>query len=139
MKLSYKVAAVAAPLAIITFLLSRVIWPDLPGMVSPAAEQLPFFLFLSAMESVSFGLGVAFVVFGWQKLQVAGDRSTLTKLSFASVTWFLVSWWPHDNMHRVNGMDDYWGLLRIEFLFHFTLMVCGGILALYVWRQITRQ
>ncbi|HEV8224498.1 MAG TPA: hypothetical protein VGP74_04510, partial [Rubrobacteraceae bacterium] len=42
--------------------------------------------------------------------------------------WFLVSWWPHDNLHIHNG-EDLQGLLYIEYGFHVTLMLAGIVLA----------
>jgi hypothetical protein len=140
MKASGKIVLVAVPLAIVTFLLGRVIWPDLSDMAMPTVTQLPFFIFLSALESLSFGLGVAFAMFGWPYLRsVAGQGRTLRRMAFFAITWLLVSWWPHDNMHRVNGMGDFAGLLRIEYLFHFTLMIAGFVLAVFFWKLITES
>lgn len=129
---------VAVPLAISTFILSRVIWPDPAGMVGPGPSLLPHFIFISALESLSFGLGVAFAFFGWQKFSRAITADRLSTASFVAATWLMVSWWPHDNMHRVNGMDNYAGLIRIEYLFHVTLIVASFTLALYFWRQLSR-
>jgi hypothetical protein len=47
---------------------------------------------------------------------------------YLAIGWFLVSWWPHDNMHIHNG-NDLQGLLYIEYGFHVTLMAGGLILA----------
>ncbi len=47
---------------------------------------------------------------------------------YLSVGWFLVSWWPHDNLHIHNGMDLQ-GLLYIEYGFHVTLIVAALVLA----------
>ena len=140
MKTKYKFILVALPLAIISFFLSRVIWPEPIGMVGPEASLIPHFIFLSALESVSFGIGVAFALFGWLKVRASGTgQSKLNIAAFVSATWFLVSWWPHDNMHRVNGMNDFAGLLRIEYLFHLTLIIAGGIIALFLWKQISNS
>ena len=140
MKTHYKFALVAAPLAIIAFLLSRVIWPDIAGMQGPEPSLIPHFIFLSALESVSFGIGVAFAIFGWPfVLRVMPQHKILSVVAFISIVWMLVSWWPHDNMHRINGMDNFTGLLRIEYTFHFTLILAGFILAMYFWKQIARN
>ena len=40
---------------------------------------------------------------------------------YLSIGWFLVSWWPHDNLHIHNG-DEYG--------FHVTLIIAAGVLAL---------
>jgi hypothetical protein len=135
MKTSYKIALVAAPVAIISFLLSRVIWPDAAGALSPVGIQLPLFIFLAVLESISLGVGVGFLLFGWPILRRA-QADKLTLAAFLTSLWFLISWWPHDNMHRVNGMSDLNGLLRIEYLFHFTLLLGGFVIAAYIWRQL---
>ena len=140
MKTKYKFILVALPLAIISFLLSRVIWPEPIGMIGPEASLIPHFIFLSALESISFGIGVAFAIFGWMKVRASlMAQSKLNIAAFVSATWFLVSWWPHDNMHRVHAVNDFAGLLRIEYLFHFTLIIAGGIVALFLWRQISNN
>ena len=140
MKTKYKFILVALPLAIISFLLSRVIWPEPIGMVGPEASLIPHFIFMSALESISFGIGVAFALFGWMRLRASlMGQNKLNVAAFVSTTWFLVSWWPHDNMHRVNGMNDFGGLLRIEYIFHFTLIIAGGIIALFLWKQISNS
>ncbi len=139
MKASYKVAAITIPLATITFILGRIIWPDpAVGAMMPTASQLPFFIFLSVLESIAFGLGVSFAVFAWPHLKNAlPQEKTLSMLAFISITWMLISWWPHDNMHRVNGMNMA-GLLRIEYTFHFTLILAGLIVAWYFWKLVSK-
>ena len=102
----------------------------------PSSAQLPFFMFLSALESVAFGVGMAFLIFGWpmvSKLQGADKKDI--KMSFIAISWLLISWWPHDNMHRVNG-ENLAGLLRIEFMFHFTLILAALVLAYTCWKQL---
>ncbi|TSC85598.1 MAG: amino acid adenylation domain-containing protein [Parcubacteria group bacterium Gr01-1014_8] len=137
MKTQYKFAFVAVPLAIIAFALSRVIWPDPAGMAGPSSSLIPHFIFLGALESLSFGLGVAFLIFGWSRVVAAlPENNALATASFVAIAWMLISWWPHDNMHRVNGMEDFAGLLRIEYIFHFTLMISAFIVVLYLWKSL---
>ncbi len=135
MKTSYKFALVAIPLAVAAFLLGRILWPDVPGAMMPTAGQLPFFIFLSALESLAFGIGVAFLLFGWAALQRSGRTDVFTRLALIATAWLIASWWPHDNMHRVNGLDMA-GLLKIEYTFHFTLILSGFIVAAYLWREL---
>jgi hypothetical protein len=70
-----KVALVTALFAVPAMALGQVIWPLAPGSPEPTAGQLPFFLFLAVFEALTFGLGIS----------------------------FLVSWWPHNNLHTHNG------------------------------------
>ena len=134
-----KIALVAVPLAILSFSLSFVIWPNPVGVAVPGAHLVPYFMIVSAFESVAFGVGVALLIFGWPLLQRLGATGHLAAAAFVSAVWSLISWWPHDNMHRVNGMDNFNGLLRIEYMFHVTLIVAGFIVAAYLWRLMSQE
>ena len=136
MKISYKIATVVVPVSIVAFILSRVIWPDPVGVIGPDASLVPHFMFIGALEAISFGFGIAFLVFGWLHFRGRIRESYLSTATFIAVGWLLVSWWPHDNMHRVNGMENYAGLIRIEYMFHLTLILAGLTLAVYLWRQL---
>jgi len=59
----------------------------------------------------------------------------VTLPAYLAIGWYLVNWWPHDNLHLVNGVY-LWGLLGIEYGFHFTLMVAAGVLAFFFYRVI---
>ena len=124
-----KVALVTALFAIPAMALGQVIWPPAPGGPEPTAGQLPFFLLLALFEALTFGLGVSFLLFGFAPLRRAlGGPSWRTWAAYLAIGWFLVSWWPHDNMHIHNG-SDLQGLLYIEYGFHVTLMLAGLVLA----------
>ena len=56
-------------------------------------------------------------------------------MTFIATAWLLISWWPHDNMHKHNGMDLA-GLLRIDYLFHVSMMVAGAVLAYSLVRAL---
>ena len=115
--------------AIPAFFLGKVIWSDNPTMPMPTSGQLPFFIFLSIVESLTFGLGVSFAIFGYSLVKKVSQKLKLkVTLSYISIIWLLVSWWPHDNLHRVNGMNMQ-GLLYIEYGFHLTLIIASLILA----------
>ena len=122
-------------LAVATFLLGRVIWPDPAAVVMPSSAQLPYLIGVSIIESLAFGIGVAFIVSTWGFMR---GRDTWDWLTVIAATWLLVSWWPHDNMHRVNGME-YWGLIRIEWMFHFTLIIAGILVASFIWKKFAMR
>ena len=124
--------ALTVVLALGTFLLSRVVWPDIAGMPMPDSAQLPFLMGVSAIESIAFGIGVVFLVSMWRFMR---GRDVWDWLTIISATWLLVSWWPHDNLHRTMAMGDYWQLVRIEWAFHFTLIVAGVIVASFIWKK----
>jgi hypothetical protein len=124
-----KVALITAAFAVPAMALGQVIWPPAPGGPEPTAGQFPFFIFLAAFEAVTFGLGVSFLLFGFAPLKRAlGGPPWRTWVAFIAIGWFLISWWPHDNMHIHNG-NDLQGLLYIEYGFHVTLMASAVILA----------
>jgi hypothetical protein len=129
MKPWMKVLAVTVLVAAPAMMLGPVIWPPAEVGPEPTAGQFPFFLFLAAFEALTFGLGVSFLLFGFAPLKWAlGGSSWRTWVAYLAVGWFLVSWWPHDNMHIHTGTDMQ-GLLYIEYGFHVTLMASAVILA----------
>ena len=129
MKPWVKVALVTALFAVPATALGKVIWPPAVGGPEPSAGQFPFFILLAVFEVLSFGLGVSFLLFGFAPLRRAVGGSTWrTWAIYLSIGWFLVYWWPHDNLHIHNG-NDLQGLLYIEYGFHVTLMIAGIVLA----------
>lgn len=115
--------------AIPAFLTGRMIWPPDPAVPDPTSAQLPFFMILSVFESLSFGLGIAFLTLGWPYVKkITGKSRTLSILTFLSIGWYMVNWWPHDNLHIHNGMNLQ-GLLYIEYGFHVTMIIAAIILA----------
>jgi hypothetical protein len=123
---------------VVSFALGRVIWPDPPGSSLPD-DLFPFFVLVSLVESIGFGLGLAFLVLGLSWVRRAGTGNPLAVVTYVSMVWMLVSWWPHDNLHRVLAHTDYRGLLRIEFGFHVTLIFAASVLALFVARVLATR
>ena len=125
MKSWIKILLVTLLFGIPAFIAGPLIWPP---VVAPESRLLPFFLLLSLIESFTFGLGIAFLLFGWPQLQQRSFGSRpLTWAMFISIAWLLLSWWPHDHLHAVNKTQE--GLLFIEYGFHLTLFIGGAILA----------
>ena len=77
-----------------------------------------------------------FLIFGYPLLKRVGRSRTLTLLAYLAIGWYLVNWWPHDNLHLLIGVNNLWGLLWIEYGFHFTMMVAAAVLALFFYRVI---
>lgn len=128
MKPWVKVFLVTALVAVPAMALGQVIWPPAADSPEPTAGQLPFFIFLAAVEAITFGLGVSFLLFGFGPLRRAVGSSGRAWAMYLSIGWLLVSWWPHDNLHLHHGLDLQ-ALLYIEFGFHVTLMAAGLVLA----------
>ncbi len=129
MKTWIKVALVSALFAVPAMALGQLIWPPDPANPTPSGGQLPFFILLSVFEAVAFGLGISFLLFGFRPLLRLARGSRLRAWAmYLSIGWFLVSWWPHDNLHLHNGFDLQ-GLLYIEYGFHVTLIVAALVLS----------
>jgi hypothetical protein len=123
-----KIIFISLLVGIPAYFLGKVIWP--PDLLTPVPNQahLPYFIFLSIMESLAFGGGIGFIIFGWPSVKkFAGGLNLRAAPIFIALSWMLISWWPHDNLHAHNGLDPQ-GLLYIEYGFHFTTMLAGFIL-----------
>jgi hypothetical protein len=107
--------------------LGPIIWPPAPE-VQPTQAQLPYLIVLSAIEALTAGFGIAFIAYGWPLIRkAAGKKRILAGTMYVAISWLLVSWWPHDNMHIHNAMNID-GLIVIEYLFHVTLMIAAVVL-----------
>jgi hypothetical protein len=104
------------------------LWPVPPGASQPPSGLLPLFIVLMLVESASFGLGVAFLIFGRPLLDRMGRSPRLTTAAYLAIAWLLVNWWPHDNLHRMTN-GDWSRLVLVEYGFHLPLMLAGAVLA----------
>jgi hypothetical protein len=133
MKPWLKVLLVTLLVAVPALPLGQMLWPtpaDVTTGTGGMPAYVPFLILISVFEALSLGLGVAFLAFGLPLVRRIGVWSpALTWATFLSITWFLVSWWPHDGFHRSLGVNM-WGLVAIEYAFHVTLIGAGVILAL---------
>ncbi|GAA4573462.1 hypothetical protein [Planotetraspora kaengkrachanensis] len=127
-------ASAAGTSALATFALSRVVWPDPPGAITPSDDLLPYFLILSVVEALFFGAGVAYAIVGAPVARHTAKPTRPAWALYVSVCFMLLSWWPHDNLHRVLDHHDFAGLARIEYLFHVPLMAGAACVALYTLR-----
>lgn len=130
MKTWIKVLIITFVVGIPAFFIGPLLWTPHPD-VKPTPVQFPFFMFLSAVESLALGIGVAFLIFGWPLVKKASsDAKNRTLAMYISIAWLLVSWWPHDNWHIHNGLNEQ-GLLYIDYTFHMTIIITSFILAYY--------
>jgi hypothetical protein len=129
MKTWLKVLLITLVVAAPAFVLGPIIWPPDPHTPAPAGLQLVLLMVLAALESLAFGLGMAFISYGLPLVRrLASPSRAHAWMAFSATAWLLISWWPHDNMHIHNG-GDLAGMLVIEYLFHVSLMVAGALLA----------
>jgi hypothetical protein len=138
MKTRLKVLIVTLLFAVPAFLLGPVIWPPNPNGPMPTPEQIPFFIVLSVFDALIFGLGIAFIAFGWPIVRrVTAGSKVQAWATYISIAYLLVSWWPHLNLHTSVGMDLQ-GLLYIDYGFHLPLMVSVAIVA-YTFLHLLRR
>ncbi|MBI3379158.1 hypothetical protein HY029_00185 [Candidatus Gottesmanbacteria bacterium] len=120
---------VTIPIAVIAFVVTPNVWHSPMGLPEPTPSQLPFFIILTIFESVSLGLGVSFLLFGYSIVKNVSKNSKFVVWSlYLSTSWFLLNWWVHDGLHKVNGMNLQ-GLLYIEYGFHVTMITMAALAA----------
>ena len=103
-------------------------------MPSPTGQLFALFVGVAIVEALAFGVGGAFLVFGRPMLSQASSNPRGAKTVHVSIAWLLMNWWPHDNLHRANGMDMI-GLVKIEWAFHVTLIIATFFVARFFWER----
>jgi hypothetical protein len=99
---------------------------------------MPFFMLVSLFEALALGLGVSFLIFGLPLVRsVSAHSKHRAWLMYLGISWALVSWWPHGNLHMSNG-DNMQRLLYIEYSFHVTLVISAAIVA-YCFLSLLRE
>ena len=88
--------------AALAFSLTFVIWPHPAGAPVPPAGLMPVFIGLGIVDALAFGVGVAFLIFGFPVLARIGGTGPLTWAAYLGIGWSLVSWWPHLNMRETS-------------------------------------
>lgn len=138
MKTWLKVLLVTLLFGVPAFFLAPRIWPMSSDWPAPTSQQFPFFVLIAILDSLTFGLGIAFLFFGWPIVQrVANMSETLARVLYIVIAFLLLSWWPHDNLHSMVGTNMQ-GLLYIEYGFHVSHMLGAAILA-YSFLKLFRR
>ncbi len=127
-----KTIIITAVVAVITLVLSPKIFINAPDLPEPSSFQLPFFIVLAVIESLSIGYALAFLLVNWKRAKEQGK-----KLVHVALFWLIGSWWVHDGLHRMNG-HDLGGLLKIEYGFHVTLIIAAVSVALHFLKQLDK-
>ena len=126
MKTWVKVALVTALFAVPAMALGKVIWPPAPGG-GAIGGTVPLLHLACGVRGFDVRPGHLLPPLRFRSPAAAVGATWRAWAIYLSVGWFLVSWWPHDNLHIHNG-DDLQGLY-IEYGFHVTLMLAGIVLA----------
>ena len=110
------------------------IWPPAAG--TPLGHVPPVIVIVSLFEGASFALGAVFLVIGGRLLGIAGRWTPLTGAAYASIAWLLMSWWPHDGLHRSGFGRTFAGLATIDMAFHTTLILGTAVVTVFFIRAI---
>lgn len=121
----------------VAFLAGPKLWPMAPSVPEPPSALLPFYIVLSALESLAFGFAVAFAAFGWPAIRRLPLSPWVNKSLFVTLCWFMGNWWMHDNLHMHIALDMN-RLLYIEYGFHISMLACALILTVGLVRLATR-
>lgn len=108
----------------------RAMWPwDEPAGEQPTGILLPLFMMLGVFEAVALGLAISFLVYGRHLIAKLAAPGWRFNALYFGVAWALGNWWFHDSLHMITGFNLA-GLLIIEYAFHVTLIIAGGLVAL---------
>ncbi|WKZ37054.1 MAG: hypothetical protein QY332_03835 [Anaerolineales bacterium] len=106
---------------------------------TPEGMQRMLFMLLTAIQSLAFGFGFAFLLFGREAVRsFLPAEGGLGLAVYLAIAWSLLSWWPHTNLHQTHNPDNISGLLTIEYGFHVTL-IFGAVVIAYVVLTRSRQ
>ena len=119
------------------FSLTLVLWPLPPGMVLPPENLIPFFAFMIAAESFSFGLGIAFLIFGFPLVRRLAASRLAAWGGYLGIAWLFMNWWPHESFHRTTLSTQFTRMIWIQYGFHLTLILAAGLVA-YFFAEVAR-
>ncbi len=130
----YVVLALVAIWTVASVPIGLAIWPPAAGM--PPTQLLPVIALVGLFEGAAFALGVVFLVFGGRVLRAAGRWTQLTSAAYAGIAWLLMSWWPHDGLHRSGFGRTIAGVAAIDIAFHTTLILGTAAVTVFFIRAI---
>src|SRR6266545_2087306 len=106
MKTWLKILLITLGTAVLTFVLSPIIWPPDPHGAAPSGLQLLLFMVLAALDALIFGLGVAFISYGLPLVRrVANGSRARTWITSTATGGLFISCWPQDNIHKHKALD----------------------------------
>lgn len=119
------------------FSLTFVIWPLPRGLTLPPPDLWPYFAFIIGAESLSFGIGVAFLIFGFPLIKRLGVTRFAAWGGYLGIAWLFMNWWPHESFHRTTLSGEFARVLWIQYTFHLSMMLAAGLVA-YFFLEVAR-
>jgi hypothetical protein len=136
MRTSLKFALITLAAGVPAFLLTPILFPPNPAVPPPAPELIPYFLALGIVESLFFGIGVAFLILGFPLMRRVASISGVSPWpAFLAIGWLTASWWPHLGSHAVAGMDME-KLILVDYGFHLPYILAAGAVAHFFFRTL---
>lgn len=126
---SFRFLGVTLATASIAFALTLVIWPIPPEITLPPGGLIPYFVFVIACECLSFGFGVAFLIFAYPLVRRLGGSRLTAWGGYLGIAWFSLNWWPHESFHRTTLSISFEKQIWIQFGFHLTLIIAAVLVA----------
>jgi hypothetical protein len=126
---SVKFLLITLAAGIPAFLLTPTLFPAPPDAPVPTDTQMIYFLGITAVETLFFGAGLAFLLLGVPMMRRVSRISGVSPWpAYVAIGYLTVSWWPHLGMHRVVGFNlD--GLLMVDYGFHLPYILSAGVVA----------
>jgi hypothetical protein len=113
-----------------------VLFPPNPSIAPPDAGLIPYFLVLGVIESLFFGIGVAFLILGLPMMRRVASVSGVSPWpAYLAIGYLTASWWPHLGMHGVAGMD-FDKLILVDYGFHLPYILSAGAVAHFFFRTL---
>jgi hypothetical protein len=136
MRTSLKFALITVAAGVPAFFLTPILFPTNPKIAPPGPELIPYFLTLAVIESLFFGIGVAFLALGFPMMRRVASISGVSPWpAYLAIGYLTASWWPHLGMHGVAGMD-FDKLILVDYGFHVPYILAAGAVAHFFFRTL---
>jgi hypothetical protein len=107
---------------------------DLRGVPGPWAG---LFVLLYVVESLSFGLGITFLMLGASLLGSLRQPRALTRAAHLATVWLLIAWLPQDDLYRLAAKTDWPRQAVLVYTFNVTLMIAAAVVARFIIRTLS--
>jgi hypothetical protein len=111
--------------------LTDVLWPTSTDLSQVPVPWVSSFRVLYFFETLSFGLGVSYLRFGFAALAVLHRSKSFALLAHLSMAWLMLAWWPEDNMYRLSSATDWARQSQLVWTFNISSMLAAAIVAAF--------
>ena len=116
--------------SVVAFFLSRAVLLPASDMPTPTLSESVFLWIFAALESVSFGIGLTFAMYGKEVvMRMAASNRKQAYFLYGSIVWLLTAWLPYSTLFMNIGMTNLSALLMLSYFFHISLILAGLVVA----------